>query len=240
MVGVPACELAPPQPSAPDKSAESKEAPAKAKEPERKALNKKGTLFLEVMPDGKRRVLIESTVCLREGQLEQLLTRKQTKEHEAILTADVDGEQVHAALLAAGAKAGTTVQYQPTYKPATGTTIKIMLRYQKDGKTVTVPAREWVRNAKSRKDLDSDWVFAGSLFVPDPLDKNVPPTYAANGGDLICVSNFPTAMLDLPINSPKDNSDLSFEAHTERIPELKTKVTLVLEPVEDKKDEPKK
>ncbi len=47
-------------------------------------------ISLEVLPDKKRRVLLTGEVCLREGQLELLMCRKQTKEHEAILTADVD------------------------------------------------------------------------------------------------------------------------------------------------------
>ena len=43
-----------------------------------------------MLPDNKRRVLVNAEVCLREGQLELFLCRKQTKEHEAILAADVD------------------------------------------------------------------------------------------------------------------------------------------------------
>jgi hypothetical protein len=37
-------------------------------------------------------------------------------------------------------------------------------------------------------------------------------------------------LLDLPIDSSKNNADLNFEAHTERIPPLETKVTVILEP----------
>jgi hypothetical protein len=36
-------------------------------------------------------------------------------------------------------------------------------------------------------------------------------------------------MLDLPVASSKDNGNLDFEAWTERIPKLGTKVTVVLE-----------
>jgi hypothetical protein len=38
-------------------------------------------------------------------------------------------------------------------------------------------------------------------------------------------------MLDLPINSSKDNDDLQFEAYTDRIPPLETPVLVILEPV---------
>ena len=62
----------------------------------------------------------------------------------------------------------------------------------------------------------------------------------ANGGDVICVSNFEDAMLDLPINSSKNNDELAFEAFTERIPPIGTPVTVILEPVLEKNKTGKK
>src|SRR5688572_13076648 len=47
-------------------------------------------VWLEILPNGSRRVVVAAEVCLRAGPLEQLLTRKNRKEHEAILAADVD------------------------------------------------------------------------------------------------------------------------------------------------------
>jgi len=66
-----------------------------------------------------------------------------------------------------------------------------------------VPARSWIRNMKTKKDLDCDWVFAGSMLVDHPFDKNKPKVYLANDGDVICVSNFETATLDVPVKSSK-------------------------------------
>ena len=83
-------------------------------------------------------------------------------------------------------------------------------------------------------------MFAGSVFIPDPLDKNKEPFYGANDGDVITVVNFEGACLDVPFLSTKDNADLDFEAHTERIPAEKTAVTVVLEPVIEKKKKPEK
>jgi hypothetical protein len=182
-----------------------------------------------------RRVRIAAEVTFLEGPIELLLCRKHTKEHEAILAADVDARHVHTALLAAGAKEGHTVKFAPKYVPAAGSKIKVMLEYQKDGKTTVVPARDWIRDMKTRKPLSIDWVFGGSLFFPDPEDPKKPKLYAANGGDLICVSNFDTAMLDLPVPSTQLDGDLQYEAFTERIPPLGTKVTVILEPLADKK-----
>ncbi len=187
-------------------------------------------VFLEIQGD-KRRVLVQASIFLRRGQLEQLLTRKRTKEHEAILAADVDARDIHTALTLAKAEAGKPVQYQPKFQVPTGTPIKITLQYSDKGKEVRVPAQQWIRNFKSKKILEYDWVFAGSVLIPDPLDKTKKPFYAANDGDVICVSNFDTALLDLPINSSKDNDDLQFEAFTDRIPPLETAVLVILEPV---------
>lgn len=192
-------------------------------------------ITLEVLPDKSKRVLIAAEVCLREGMLEQLLTRKRTKEHEAILAADIDARELHFALTLAGAEAGKTVQFRPKLTPPSGTAVKVTLEYEAKGKTVRVPAQQWIRSIKTKKDFPTDWVFAGSVFIPDPLDKKKPPFYGANDGDVIAIVNFESACLDVPFLSTKDNADLDFEAHTERIPALKTPVTLILEPVLAKK-----
>jgi hypothetical protein len=228
----------PAQPPAPAPETPKADAP-KPVEGKKTALNKTNTLFLETFPDGRKRVLIEAEICLREGSLELLMCRKGSKEHEAILAAPVDARLIHTALLAVGAKPGKTVQYEPKFAPPSGTTIKIWLQYKKKDEIITVDAKEWVRSTKTQKALDVDWVFAGSQFFQDPDDAKKPPQYLANGsGDVICVSNFFDAVLDLPIDSPKDGvprDDLNFEAWTERVPEKGTKVTVILEPVLEKK-----
>lgn len=183
----------------------------------------------------QRLVVIQSEVVLREGQLEGLLCRKATKEHEYILAGDFDARHVHAALLVARAKPGSPVQFEPKYRPAHGSTIQITLRYEAKGKLVNVPAQQWIRNAKDKKGLDTNWVFGGSKFVTDPENKDRPPAYLANYGDVICVCNMDDAMLDLPVVSPKSLEDRVWEAHTERIPPRGTKVTVILEPVPDQK-----
>ena len=54
-------------------------------------------------------------------------------------------------------------------------------------------------------------------------------------GDVITVVNFEGACLDVPFLSTKDNADLDFEAHTDRIPPRETAVSVILEPVVEKK-----
>ena len=188
-------------------------------------------VYLEVQ-GARRRVLISAEVCLREGALELFLCRKNTKEHEAVVHAEADARDIHQALLLAEAEPGSPVKFDPKYTPAKGQPIRVSVEYEEKGKVRHVNARSWVKNAKTGKELETDWVFAGSHLVENLLDKNKPKVYMAqDSGDVICVSNFETAMLDVPILSSKDDADRAFEAFTARIPEVGTKVSVILEPL---------
>ena len=201
-----------------------------------KVLNKdKKNLFFEVMKDGSRRVHLLAEVCLREGPLEVLLCKMNTKEHESILHIDADGREIHFALEAAGAKAGSPVKFVPKYAEASGSRIKISLTYREKGKVKTVPAGEWIKDKKTGKDMAYDWVFAGSKLFKDPERPDATPFYMANNGEFISLANFPDSMLDLPVKSPKDIADLIFEINTSRIPPIRTPVIVTLEPVVEKK-----
>jgi hypothetical protein len=210
------------QPADTKKPAEAKKVP----------VGKKGVTL--VIEGDKRTVHVDAVVCLREGPLEQLLTRKETKEHEAILAADVDARDIHQALILAKAEPGSTVKFDPKFTPPTGTTIKVFVQWEEKGKVRKEPAQKWILNPMTKKDLAVDWVFAGSRLVKGEEGK--PPLYVANGGDIICVSNFDTALLDVPIPSSAKDDERNFVANTDRIPPKDTKVTVILEPVLDKKD----
>jgi hypothetical protein len=155
-----------------------------------------------------------------------------TKEHESVVAVDTPAYAIHAALTAVGAKAGSPVQFRPEFRAASGTPIDITVIWRDDKKeTRTADAKQWVRDLRGQKPLAYDWIFAGSRFFTDDQGKQ---HYEAEGGDLICVSNFPDAMLDLPVESSQATSDLLFEAFTEHIPPVGTKVRLVLTPRLDK------
>jgi hypothetical protein len=191
-------------------------------------------VWLEV--NGKRRrVLVEAYVCLREGALEEFLCRRFTKEHESILAADIDARDLHQALILTGVEPGSPAEFEPAYKPAHGPHIAISVEYVKDGKTISLPAQQWIRDVDKKKPMTVDWVFAGSKLVTNPLEPDKPPTYLANSGDVISISNFDCSLLDLPVRSSADNASLSYEAFTDRIPPLETKVQVYLEPVAEAK-----
>ena len=186
--------------------------------------------------DPKRKlVIVDGQICLREGMLEMFACPKGTKEHESIVSVNCKAKFVHAALMAVGAQPGKPVSFDPVYRPASGPVVEVYVLWQDEaGKKCRVRAQEWIKELKTDKLMNHSWVFVGSSVWTDETTGE--KYYQADGGDFICVSNFPTAMLDLPIKSTQSNDELMFTACTERIPPLGTKVRLVLIPQLQKKE----
>ncbi len=180
------------------------------------------------------RVIVDGYIAVREGQLEMLACPVFTKEHEAVVAVFCKAATVHAGLLAAGASTGKPVQWEPAYTPPTGSEIQIQAEWSDlSGKKQEIDARRWVRQGgQEDKHLQYNWVFAGSGFWEDPETKQ--RRYLAESGDLICVSNFSTATLDIPVKSTEANSGLLFLAYTQRIPPSGTPVRLILNVVQPK------
>jgi len=107
-----------------------------------------------------------------------------------------------------------------------------------DDKAFQAMIESFFEQSQSRE-MEADWVFAGSQIYKD--EETGKEHYLAEDGDLICVANFGTAMIDVASNSSSENSDLNFEAWTDRIPPKETPVTVELIPVTApaEKDAPK-
>jgi hypothetical protein len=174
-------------------------------------------------------VMIDGQISLREGWLEMFACTRNTKEHESIVSANTKAFLVHAALLRLGAEPGSPAQFVPEYKAPTGTEIEVTVEWLDEaGNRKTARAQDWVQNVHTKEAMTHPFVFAGSRVWTDP--ESGKQYYQAEGGDFICVSNFSTAMLDIPVPSSQTNEELAFQAFTERIPPLGAPVRLVLKP----------
>ncbi len=178
----------------------------------------------------KKRVVVDGYVALRDGALEMMACLVGTKEHESIVATFCKAQTVHAALLAVGAEPGNPVKWEP-FSPPTGSEIQISaLWHGENGEKKHIDVRQWLRAIGTKDEtLKPNWVFAGSILWEDP--ESGEKLYQAEGGDLICVSNFSTATLDIPLESSQVNSGLMFAAFADRIPPLQTPVRLVLQVV---------
>lgn len=194
--------------------------------PELRRLSKTDEIWLDL--PGKR-VVVGGKIALAEGEIEVFACPKSSKEHEAIVATLCPARLVHAGLLAIGLQPGNPVSFDPEYVPAKGPKVAVLVRWRDaDGAWQERRAQDLIRNTKTGKPLDSDWVFAGSGFWRDPADGT--EHYQADGGDMICVSNFPGAMLDLTIESSDANESLLFQAFEGRVPPPGTAVELILSP----------
>ena len=185
-----------------------------------------------------KRVAVDGYIALRIGQLEMLACPVGTKEHESVVAVFSKAQVVHAGLLAIGAKTGTPVRWEPAYQAPTGSEIQVLaLWIDAAGKKHNIDTRKWVHQLGTEKDtLGTNFVFAGSSMWKDPDTGE--ELYQAESGDLICVSNFSTATLDVPLDSSQANSGLMFAAMTDAIPEQGTPVRLVLQLIEGGKSKP--
>ncbi len=203
----------------------------------------------------RKQVLFVGRVCQRRAPLELFACLRHSKEHESIVSVDTKAYVVHAGLLAMGAEPGKPAQFVPEFVPPTGTEVEVTVVWQDEsGRRREARAQDWVRDIAGMyamfegvvanqfdeelnlddqfaawKGMDYPWVFCGSHFIQD--DRTGKQYYQADReGDLICVSNFPSAVLDVPFRSSDSNAALLFEAYTERIPPLGTPVTVILTP----------
>lgn len=86
--------------------------------------------------------------------------------------------------------------------------------------------------------MNADWIFTGSGFYVETEGPDKGKRYyKAEGGEVICVANFPSAMIDVNQESTSSGeSNLLYEAWTEKIPPLGTPVTVEISPLPDKKN----
>jgi hypothetical protein len=176
-----------------------------------------------------RHVVLLGEVC-RAGYPLEFFATYANRSYEAVLSINAKPSIVHAGLLAVGATPGHPVRFQPEFAPPSGTEIAVEVRWKDaQGKTQSAPAQQWIRNIQTKKALDSNWVFGGSILTTD--EKTGQSLYLADSGELICVLNLPTAMLDLPIRSYAALESRLFEAFAEHLPPEGTPTTVVLKPI---------
>ena len=91
--------------------------------------------------------------------------------------------------------------------------------------------RAFFRDSQSRP-MQAQFVFVGSQFYSDPQSGR--KQYGAEGGHLICVSNFGDAMIDVREESTSADGAQVYEGWEEKIPPEDTPVILELIPKKSK------
>ena len=180
-----------------------------------------------------RTITIEAEVVRREGLLELVLCQWDTKDYESLLRTKADPSGLHAALLLMGLTPGKPARsiYQSDtetslFLPPRGAQVALSYRWtDKKGVAHEAAGADWLELAGTAKDkpaMPKAWVFVGSDLTSDGQ------YFADTDGNMISLSNFPSSVVDVPFESSAQNVSLDYQCRTKAIPELGTKVSLVL------------
>jgi hypothetical protein len=181
-----------------------------------------------------RRVRVECEALGVDAPLEFFCVKTGGSEHESVLRTPAMPSHIHTALLAVGLKPGRPVQYSEAlnkWLPPQGPPLHISLEWEKDGKTVSVPAYRCLLDIKTKKEVGPfNWVFAGSREGPDG-------SFGADvTGYVVSVVNFDYSLIDIPQVASNSNELLELRRNPAVAPPGKTKVTMVIEPAGNAQD----
>ena len=185
---------------------------------------------------GLRRGPLELFACTgrvtRDRSIKDRVFADGPKAHESVVVFDIIPHLMHAALLAAGAQPGKPAVFSPQFVPPSGDLIEVTVRWKDEqGKIQQCAAGEWVLDEQNKEVMKTPFVFTGSMFM---VNRDGRRMYMGDSdGELICVSNFPSAVMDVPIESSGDNDSRLFIANEAKIPPCGTPVTMILKPIKD-------
>jgi hypothetical protein len=176
-----------------------------------------------------RQISFDSEVCLREGVLEFLLCGWRTKTHESVLHTQAKASHMHAGLLMLGLTAGKPARWSGEDEAArfltpAGAPLKIVFSWRnKDGQLQQAHAGTWLKGAPGKNIATiKEWIFVGSEILPNGR------YWAELDGEVISVTNFPSAVIDVPFRSSNSNELRDLYSNTEAIPPLGTKVEVTI------------
>jgi hypothetical protein len=175
-----------------------------------------------------RQVRVECEALGVEAPLEFFCVLAGTAEHEAVLRTRARPSHIHLALLMLGLEPGQPVRYSEAAKkwfPPHGPPLNIHLAFERDGKTVTLPAHRTMRNLNTKQEMPQlTWIFAGSRVMEDGV-------YAADStGYVVSVVNFDLSLIDIPMLASSQNEMLEWERNPDQAPPAGAKVMMILEP----------
>ena len=176
-----------------------------------------------------RQVVLDAEVCLREGVLEFLMVAWQSKTHESVLHTKAKASHLHAGLLLLGLTPGKPARWSgedehARFLPPAGAGLKMEAAWKdKAGKDHRVDVGQWLKGSDGKQIVrPKEWVFVGSEVLPGGK------YWAELDGEIISVTNFASAVIDVPFRSSNANEQREYYAGTADIPPVGTKVEVIV------------
>ena len=189
-------------------------------------------------------VRLEGKVVQRDVSLELVVCTEGTREHESVIATKAKPSHVTFALAMLGLKEGKPGYMTPggAFSPPAGDVLDLTVRFtlekveggEKKTEVREVPAWKLLRLSGAETGLvrPIEWVYVGQ-------QGRAALEAADSEGTIVCLSNFSTAVIDVPFESTDVNANLLYEANAEVIPARGTAAELVVRPT-GRRIEPKK
>lgn len=204
---------------------------------------------------------VQASVCLRQGMLELIACTKDTKEHESIILVEAKPSHIHTALLLLHAKPGSPAMHRALdaegtrfmpVEPNGGAVDVFLVIKDASGKETERPISDFIAAAppedevggaapadaeKPAKFPTHTFLFTGSVIHGEG---NGPREYVCDQtGNVISLATFGDELLSLPgIHDPADSLRM-WEANSETLPAVDSKVILRLRPQPAPSGDPK-
>lgn len=202
----------------------------------------------------RRQVIVDGTVVLTQGFLEQLACTPSTRVHESLIAVDAAPREVHAALLLAGLEPGEPGRWQEVadgtgawkvdrVRP-TGPRVEVCVRWRApDGDAREVEILEWVRRVEPSGDPSAPasggggasppghFVFAGSRIRQNTPSMGAGEHYVADmTGSVVGLVTFGDEVIayDEVISDRVEVDPAAWVAWSERMPPEGTRIELLI------------
>jgi len=198
--------------------------PARAGEPGKAQLP---NLRLDIK---NKTIEIDGVFCIGEYPLELLVCQNTLRDYESMISSPCEPSTLHAALLALGLKPRVRDKKDPAKIIREGDRVEILVRFQRDGKIVTVEPRLMILNVETKKHLaETPFVFYGSFFFPVEENGKRKMVYLADAEDwLIGLLGDTASVIDLAPSAVADYGTLAIDP--EAVPPKGTKATVIIRP----------
>ena len=185
-----------------------------------------------------REIRFPGVVNMREGFLEFLIVHEHGAVHESLFRTQVSPTDINVALTLLRYKASKELYripkepgipsdkfYQVPEETRRAARLWIEVEFEKNGELARIPANDWVRHETTSKPMPrGSWVYGGSGF---DSGRFIPEM----SGQIAAIYITDNALINYP--GLDNTNDEVWTVMTERVPELETKVTLVIAPPKD-------
>lgn len=178
-------------------------------------------------------VVVDATVALDTGWLEQAVCSAGTREHESILAVTAPPSAVHAALLLAGFQPGHPGSWRGQARvPPAGGALSLWVRVN----GAETPLSAWVHDPVHGAVFpEQAWVFAGSMIRPNTRAMGPGEHYVADmTGSVVGIVTFGDEVIafEQVISDQADVDAPTWQVRSSAVPPVGTPVQLVIRPRE--------